>query len=170
MAIAGVLFALVRGDWSPETSIAADGVESAQLQLAGLPGLEGFLAAHRAQEVDRAELEGSLDFAAQVPDELPGGFRLEKAYLVSDRCCAGSCLIYRRRDELVTLIQHPPSHPVSWGSGELESCTIAGRFCRRGSVGGVEVLQIEPQGRNLTVVARSGAIDPAVVVRALVTQ
>ncbi|MFQ5525903.1 MAG: anti-sigma factor family protein [Thermoanaerobaculia bacterium] len=170
VAVAGIVFALVRGEWSPKTDLTADGVESAQLQLAELPGLESFLAAHRAREVDRAGLEGSLHFAAQVPEELPGGFRLERAFLVRDRCCAGSCLVYRKGKELVSLVQHPPSHPVSWNGGELESCTIAGRSCRRSQSGGIEVLQIEPEGRNLTVVARAGAIDPAVLVRALVAQ
>lgn len=170
LAVAGLLFALVRGEWAPGAGSAEHTVESPQLQFAGLPGLEGFLADHRAREVDSTELDGSLNFAAQVPGELPGGFRLEKAFLVSDRCCAGSCLIYRKGEELVTLVQHPPSHPVSWRSGDLENCTIAGRFCRRSRSGEVEVLQIEPEGRNLTIVARAGAIDPAVVVRALVAQ
>jgi len=137
------------------------------LALAGLPGLEGFLADHGAEEVKTSDLERRVSFSPQVPEELPGGFRLQRAYVVQDICGAGSCLIYRRGNTLVTLVQHSPSHPVSWRSGAFEDCTVAGLACRRARSPEVEVLQIEPEGRNLTLVARAGVIDPAEFVRAL---
>ena len=150
LVVGGLVFALVRGEVAVDTQKAGL-VEEPYLNLAGLPGLESFLADHQAEEVDTAVLSQRLDFAPQVPEELPGGFRLQAAFVVSDFCCAGSCLIYRRGDELVMLVQHPPSHPVSWKGGDLE----------------VEVVQIEPEGRNLTLVIRAGAVDSAVIVRAL---
>ena len=167
IALAGLLVALALGEW-PRGGDGLDGlVEAPRLQLAGLPGLETFLAEHRAQEIDSTELAQRLNFTPDLPEELPGGFRLARTYLVRDSCCAGSCLIYRRGDELVSLVQHPPSHPVSWSSGTLESCTIAGRLCRRGRGREIEILQIEPEGRNLTIVTRTGTLDPVALVRAL---
>ena len=50
---------------------------------------------------------------------------------------------------------------------KLEGCIIAGRSCRRGSDRRIELVQIEPEGQNLTIVARTGAIDAAEFVRAL---
>ena len=167
LALAGLLFAVVRGEWPPGTERTAGRVDERRVQLAGLPGLKGFLADHRAQEVDAADLDERLDFSPHVAEELPGGFRLHTAYVVHDRCSAGSCLIYRRGDELVTLLQHPPSHPVSWRSGNLVDCTVAGLACRKARGPGIEILQIDPEGRNLTLVARVGAIDSALFVRAL---
>lgn len=167
VALAAVVFALARVEWSQGPKTAAAGADQPYLQLAGLPGLQGFLEDHQAQEVETASLPGRLGFVPQVPEELPGGYRLERAYVVQDQCCAGSCLVYRKGSELVTLVQHPPSHPVSWRSGDLENCTVAGRACRRARSREVELLQIEPEGRNLTVVARAGIIDPTVFVRAL---
>ncbi len=167
VVVTGLLFAVARGEWSRGPESAAGSLEEPRVQLAGLPGLAGFLADHRAQEVDAADLHERLDFAPQVPEQLPGGFRLERAYVVRDRGYAGSCLIYRRGDELVSLVQHSPSHPLSWTSARLQGCIIAGRICRRGRGREVEVLQIEPEGRNLTVVVRAGGIDPAEFVRAL---
>ena len=167
LALAGLLFAVVRGDWPPGTERTAGRVDERRVQLAGLPGLKGFLADHRAQEVDAADLDERLDFSPHVAEELPGGFRLHTAYLVHDRCSAGSCLIYRRGDELVTVVQHAPSHPMSWRSGDLVDCTVAGLACRKARGPGIEILQIEPEGRNLTLVARAGAIDSELFVRAL---
>ncbi len=167
VALAGLLFAVARLAGPLPTEPTTAGFKEGPVQLAGLPGLEGFLADHRAEEVKTSDLGGRVSFAPQMPDELPGGFRLQRAYVVRDRCCAGSCLIYRRGDELVTLVQHPPSHPVSWRSGALENCTVAGLACRRARGREVELLQIEPEGRNLTLVTRAGAVDPAVFVRAL---
>lgn len=167
IALAGLLVVLALGQWPRGREGIGSSIEAPQLKLAGLPGLETFLAEHGALEVDSTALDQSLSFTPDVPEELPGGFRLEKTYLVRDSCCAGSCLIYRRDDELASLIQHPPSHPVSWSSGKLQSCTIAGRLCRRGRDREVEILQIEPDGRNLTIVTRAGALDPLILVRAL---
>ena len=138
-----------------------------EIQAAGLPGLGSFLEAHRATEIPPAALESELHFRPRVPPELPGGFRLEKAYLIQDRCCAGSCLIYRRGDELVSLVQLPAAHPLSWNAGDLEDCTVEGLDCRRSSGREIEVLQIEPRGRNLTLVARPGSIDATQFVRQL---
>lgn len=167
LALAGLLFTVVRVERPQRPERTADAFQKPRVQLAGLPGLERFLADHRAEEVNTADLSERVGFSPQVPEELPGGFRLETAYVVHDRCCAGSCLIYRKGDELVTLVQHPPSHPVSWRSGDLEDCTVADLACRRARGQEVELLQIEPEGRNLTLVARAGTLDPAAFVRAL---
>ena len=138
-----------------------------EVQTAGLPGLRGFLESHGAREVAPAVLESQLHFRPQVPAELPGGFKLDKVYLIQDRCCAGSCLIYRRGEVVVGLVQHPAAHPVSWSTVELEETTIAGVGCRRSSSREIEILQIEPRGRNLTLVARTGSIDATQLVRHL---
>jgi hypothetical protein len=167
VALAGLSFAIARLAWPSRTEPTIEGFQALPVQLAGLPGLERFLADHRAEEVKTTDLGGRVSFAPQMPEELPGGFRLQTAYVVRDRCCTGSCLIYRRGDELVTLVQHPPSHPVSWRSGALENCTVAGLACRRARGREVDLLQIEPEGRNLTLVTRAGAVDLAVFVRAL---
>lgn len=167
LALAALLFFVAGSEQSPDGERAAADLEQPRLQLAGLPGLERFLADHRAEEVKTTALGGRVGFSPQVPEELPGGFRLQRAYVVQDSCGAGICLIYRRGDALVTLVQHPPSHPVSWRSAALEDCTVAGRACRRGRDREVEILQIEPEGRNLTLVAPAGAIDQAAFVRAL---
>ncbi|MCZ6507288.1 MAG: zf-HC2 domain-containing protein [Acidobacteria bacterium] len=166
LALAGFLFAVALAVRTDRTKTAGP-LAAAEVQLAGLPGLERFLTDHRAEEVTAVDLIERVGFSPDVPAELPGGFRLQRAYVVQDLCCAGSCLIYRRDDELVTLVQHPPSHPVSWGNGDLEDCTVAGFACRRTRGRDVEILQIEPQGRNLTLVSRVGVIDPAVFVSAL---
>lgn len=165
--LAGLLFAVARVERPKRTERATGAFGDTRVQMAGLPGLERFLTDHRAEKVTASDLSERVGFSPQVPDELPGGFRLQTAYVVRDRCCTGSCLIYRKGDELVTLVQHPPFHPVSWSSSALEDCTIAGFACRRNRGREVEILQIEPEKRNLTVVARTGAIDQAVFVRAL---
>ena len=167
VALAGLLFAVARLAGPSRTEPTTAGFQELPVLLAGLPGLERFLADHRAEEVKTTELGGRLGFAPQMPEKLPGGFRLQTAYVVRDRCFAGSCLIYKRGDELVSLIQHPPLHPVSWKSGDLENCTVAGLACRRARGREVELLQIEPEGRNLTLVTRAGAVDPTVFVHAL---
>ncbi len=167
IALAGLLVVLALGDrpWGGDGT--GGSIEASPLKLAGLPGLETFLAEHGALEVDSTALHESLSFTPDIPEELPGGFRLERTFLVRDSRSVGSCLIYRRDDELVSLIQHPPSLPLSWNSGKLLSCTIAGRLCRRGRDREVELLQIEPDGRNLTIVTRAGTLDPVTLVRAL---
>jgi hypothetical protein len=168
LALLGLLVArLSRGPEPRLSGTATAKLEEVQMLTAGLPGLDTFLAARGAKEVAPREISQRVGFEPQIPDRLPGGFELAKTYVVFDRCCAGSCLIYRRGQDVIGLVQQPSSHPIAWNIENLEGCTIAGRFCRRGSDRQVEIVQIEPEGRNLTVVAKAGVIDTAALVRAL---
>jgi len=149
-----------------------DGKTSEQtvVHTAGLPGLGDFLSRHRAKEVQVSALTESLEFLPVVPEGLPGGFRLEKTYIVTDSRGTGCCAVYRYGEEVLALVQSAPDHPVKWAVDQLEGCTIAGLFCRRGSDRGVDLVQIEPDGRNLTVIARAGAIESTPLVRALTSR
>jgi len=168
LALLGLLVARLSSGPEPRLS-GTDTSELAEVEMltAGLPGLDTFLAARGAKEVTPQEIPRRLGFEPQIPERLPGGFELAKTYVVFDRCCAGSCLIYRRGQDVVGLVQQPSSHPIAWNIENLEGCTIAGRFCRRGSDQEIEIVQIEPEGQNLTIIARVGVVDTAALVRTL---
>ena len=171
IAILGLVAGLLLRGQVPELAEGRDtGLAQVEMLSAGLPGLDAFLASRRAVEVPPQKLPENVGFDPQILEELPGGFQLAKTYVVRDPCCTGSCLIYRRGPDVVSLVQQPASHPIRWGFEALESCTIAGRFCRRGSDRQVELVQIDPDGQNLTIVAKAGVIDTAAFVRALTSE
>ncbi|HUV13723.1 MAG TPA: hypothetical protein VMY18_08760, partial [Acidobacteriota bacterium] len=158
---------LFQGGLPKNAELRGEKSEQIQILTAGLPGLGDFLLDQDAEEVVAGDLFGRLGFVPQAPEVLPGGFRLAKTYLVFDPCGTGCCIIYERGNEIVSLIQDAPSRPVRWALNNLENCSIAGRSCRRGGNQQLEIVQIEPEGKNLTIVAQTGAIDPAVLVEAL---
>ncbi|MFQ5768405.1 MAG: anti-sigma factor family protein [Acidobacteriota bacterium] len=128
--------------------------------LDGLPALAGFLSSHRAEAVPASMLASHLSFTPRIPQQLPGGFQLAESYLIHDLCCAGSCLLYRRGKEVVGLVQQPPSHPLPWPTGRIIQQVLAGVSCRRSLRDGVDVIQIDPEGRNLTLVYSGGTEKP----------
>ncbi len=97
LALAGLLFAVVRSERPQQADRVADTLQGAGVQFAGLPGLDRFLIDHRAEQVLASDLGARVTFSAQVPEELPGGFQLRQTYVVRDRCCTGTCMVYRRR-------------------------------------------------------------------------
>ncbi len=167
IALLGLLWAARSGiEQGPSETKPPSGT-GVELRVAGLPGFDSFLIAHQAEEVSPPELRRRLDFPPLVLEELPGGYRLDKAFLVQGGGSAGSCLVYRRGQEVVGLIQQLPSQKVNWGRAKLRDCSFAGSHCRLGENQGVEVLQIEPDGQNLTVVSKAGSLDPTRMVRSL---
>ena len=170
IAIVGLVAGLVFRGRAPELSEGPDtGLGQVEMLTAGLPGLDAFLTSRRAEEVAPKDLPKRVGFDPQIPKELPGGFKLVKTYVVRDRCCAGSSMIYLRGQDVVNLVQQPASHPIAWDIENLEGFTISGRFCRRGSDRQVELVQIDPEGQNLTIVAKTGVIDTAAFVEALLS-
>ena len=169
IAILGLLAGLLFRRPVPDLSDGPDfELEQVEMLTAGLPGLDAFLVSSRAEAIPPQRLAEKVAFDPQIPQELPGGFQLAMTYVVRDRCCTGSCMIYRRGQEVVSLVQQPASHPLTWDIKDLEDCTIAGRFCRRGTDRQVELIQIDPEGQNLTLVAKTGVIDTTAFVEALV--
>lgn len=139
--------------------------ESGGSRSAGLPGLQAFLVGHSAQAADPEALASELGFELRAPAELPGGFRLKRAYRIRVGDLEAACLVYARGDQEMCLLQYPSGLPVSWPNEGLEDCRYGGMVCRRSVGREVELLQIEPEGVNLTVVARPGTLDPDHLVR-----
>ncbi len=160
--------ALRNEGWRPVLESALQPASEAKPLTAGLPGLDSFLAERQAEEVSPADLGSRLGFHPSVPEELGGGYRLARTFVIRDRCCTGSALIYRRGDDLVTVIQQNPLHPVTWGDSVLEDVQFEGLVCRKGISRGLQILQIEPAGRNLTLVAYEGTVDLERLARELI--
>lgn len=123
------------------------------------PVLSRFLAVHQAQAIPADQLIQKVGFWPFAPEQLPGGLHLEKSYVLATRCCNGVYLRYIRGNEVIALFQQAPGHPIEWEDQTFEDRIIARVPVRRAKVGDLEIVQIEPQGKNLTFVARRGKVD-----------
>lgn len=128
---------------------------------------ERYLAAHQGRPLSKNDLTRRVSFRPLVPGHLPGGFRLDKVYVLATRCCNGTHLRYVRGDQVVALFQQAPGHPTEWRGGDLQDVILAGVSCRRARVGDVELVQVDPVGRNITLVARTGSVKIGDLVRFL---
>ncbi|MFQ5719784.1 MAG: anti-sigma factor family protein [Acidobacteriota bacterium] len=116
---------------------------------------ERLLTAYDAHAVSGEEMAGKVAFTPVVPEELPGGFHLENSYVLATRCCSGVHLRYMKGEQVIALFQQPPGHPVEYRGQGLQNVTIEGVACRQARVGGVELVQVDPDGRNFTLIARN---------------
>ena len=86
--------------------------------------------------------------------------------LVVFACCL-SCSFSESPSEPAR-VRKNPLHPVTWGDSVLEDVQFEGLLCRKGTSRGLQILQIEPAGRNLTLVAYDGTVDLERLARELV--
>ena len=82
----------------------------------------------------------------------------------------GSCLLYRRGEDVIGLVQQDPSRPLGWPSQGVEESQLGGTRCLRLEAEGVDLVQIEPRGRNVTLVAKPGTVEAEALVRTLVSE
>ena len=125
------------------------------------------LSRYAAVESSSEGVVKQVAFAPLIRENLPGGFKLDRMYLVGSRCCNGVHFRYLKGSEVVALLQQAPGHPLEWNRAPLKNVTIAGVPCRKAEYKGSEVVQIDPQRRNVTVISKKGALDWNTVVASL---
>jgi len=132
---ASVLIAVGLGGWAiwsfnGGASVANAATVDFSVLLDALPhdavgAFEKFLSKYQARLVSPAEARNAakqLDF--EIPDVLPGGFRLEKAYTMRFGDEAGAAASYSRYGEFLGAIFHRPVHREEFGSHKDYDCVI----------------------------------------------
>ena len=134
---------------------------------AGIPSLDAYLAVHRVREVPMRELADYVAFAPMAPQELPGGFRAERSFVVFESGSTNTCVIYRRGEETVGLLQQEPRRRSEFVAGGFEERRLGGFACRVVRRRDCQVFQIDPDGVNLTVVSGVPTLDLERLIRHL---
>jgi len=78
--------------------------------------------AHSASSVEAKRMASQLDF--EIPDTLPGGFRLEKAYTLTFGDEPGAAARYARNGEFLGVIFHRPVQREHFGTHKDYDCVI----------------------------------------------
>jgi len=128
-----------------------------------------FLAQNRAQLVSVNQLTQLVSFKPYTPQTLPGGFNLEECWLINTENKSCVQLRYMKGETVVDLFQLPPGHLFKWGSKNLKEDIIAGMYCGFEQVGKLEIIQIDPENKNLAFVMRKGQSDSGALVTFLKT-
>lgn len=103
--------------------------------------IERFLRHYQAVEISAAETrQEAPELHLTLPDELPGGFRLERVYQLRFGRHPGIAARYLRADEPLMLFFHPPMPHTRMGVHRESHCSVAGREGMRVEVGPWQLL------------------------------
>ncbi len=101
---------------------------------------DAFWIRYGAIDTQPGALADKLDFRPNVPDRLPGGFRVTSAKLLKDACCYTVQLRYESPSGVLDVFECHDDHPVSFGDVEA----------RRAELSGLAYTSLRWAGTNLT--------------------
>ncbi len=106
--------------------------------------VDAFLTRYEAQAVSAAEARRAAPkLMYDVPDELPGGFRLQDVHVLRFTDKTGIAARYARGEELLMTFAHPPAAEKGFGRHREGPCVVGQRTCRQVQVGPWRLVRLE---------------------------
>ena len=153
----------------PGHSLIENLIRLLQSQEAGTSGFKEMLAFTKAKEADIDTLESEVGFKTTVSEKLPRGFEFDKCYILNSACCSSVYSSYNNGLEVISVFQQAPGHSFASSFDGFRNENIGGVDCRVLEVNGFEIVNVEPNRRNLLIVSRQNVLNGEILKAALTT-
>lgn len=142
-------------------------------ELVGLssdPDLSSFGAVQAVDRLQIPRLRDRVSFSPLVPETLPGGYRFDRAWMITSDSCRVVCLRYRQGGKYLAMIQGPSGGTAICNMANPQCCLMGGLACKRVRIDRVDVVQTTRGSLALVVAVPTGEADVEALMASLAKQ